>query len=330
MGAASAAGRHSRHRGSSSRLSFVAKVEKKGALSDSELREFFREMLLIRRFEEKVEERFRAGELPGFLHVAIGQEAVAVGVCRALADGDVIASTHRAHGHTLAKGTHPNELMAELYGKLEGCSHGYGGSMHLYDVEHGNLGANAVVGGGLPAIVGAALAFKFRGEPRVAVAFFGDGATNIGTFHESLNLAQLWQVPAVFVLEDNHWAESTPESQHSPIRDLSKRAEAFGMKAMKVDGQDVEAVYRVAQRALEHARSGKGPVFLHAETQRLVGHYVGDPQVYRDKEELRELQETADPIELLREKLGLSEDEFEADDREVQELVDASVEFAKN
>ena len=189
----------------------MAKVETKRGLSDERLREFLREMLLIRRFEEKVEERFRAGELPGFLHVAIGQEAVAVGVCRAMEDGDVFASTHRAHGHTLARGTHPNAVMAELYGKLEGCSHGYGGSMHLYDVERGNLGANAVVGGGLPAITGAALAFKLRGEPRVAVAFFGDGATNIGTFHESLNLAQLWQVPAVFVLEDNRWAESTPE-----------------------------------------------------------------------------------------------------------------------
>ena len=180
----------------------MAKVEKRGALSEETLRDFFREMLLIRRFEEKVEERFRAGELPGFLHVAIGQEAVAVGVCRALEDGDVIASTHRAHGHTLAKGTHPNELMAELYGKLEGCSHGYGGSMHLYDVERGNMGANAVVGGGLPAVTGAALAFKLRDEPRVAVAFFGDGATNIGTFHESLNLAQLWRVPALFVLRE--------------------------------------------------------------------------------------------------------------------------------
>src|SRR6266496_5259948 len=225
----------------------MAKVEQKGTLSKSDLREFFREMLLIRRFEEKVEERFRAGELPGFLHVAIGQEAVAVGVCQAMEDGDVFASTHRAHGHTLARGTHPNEVMAELYGKLEGCSHGYGGSMHLYDIERGNLGANAVVGGGLPGIVGAALAFKFRKEPRVAVAFFGDGATNTGTFHESLNLAQLWQVPAVFVCEDNHWAESTPESQHSPIRDLSKRAEAYGMKAIKVDGQDVEAVYKTAR-----------------------------------------------------------------------------------
>jgi len=307
----------------------VAKVEQRRGVSEETLREFFREILLIRRFEEKVEERFRAGELPGFLHVAIGQEAVAVGVCRALADNDVIASTHRAHGHTLAKGTHPNELMAELYGKLEGCSHGYGGSMHLYDVEHGNLGANAVVGGGLPAIVGAALAFKFRGEPRVAVAFFGDGATNIGTFHESLNLAQLWQVPAVFVCEDNHWAESTPARQHLPIEDLSKRAESFGMKSMKVDGQDVEEVHRVASRALKHARDGKGPVFLLCETQRLVGHYIGDPQVYRDKEELHRLQETADPIELLREKLALTDEEYETVDREVQELVDASVEFAK-
>src|ERR671933_1496050 len=303
MGAASAAGRHSRHRGSSSRLSFVAKVEKKGTLSKDELRDFFREMLLIRRFEEKVEERFRAGELPGFLHVAIGQEASAVGVCRALEDGDIIMSTHRAHGHTLARGTPPNELMAELYGKLEGCSHGYGGSMHLYDVERGNMGANAVIGGGLPHVTGAALAFKMRGEPRVALAFFGDGATNIGTFHEALNMAQLWKVPAVFVLEDNKWAESTPEIQHSPIRDLSERAKAFGMKAMKVDGQDVEAVYTATRQALEHARSGKGPVFVHLDTVRFSGHYIGDPQVYRPKDQAKELRATRDPIEILRGRL---------------------------
>src|ERR671914_2439854 len=228
----------------------MAKVEKKGTLSPELLRDFFREMLLIRRFEEKVEERFRAGELPGFLHVAIGQEAVAVGVCHALEDGDVFASTHRAHGHTLARGTHPNAVMAELYGKVEGCSHGYGGSMHLYDVERGNLGANAVVGGGLPAITGAALAFKLRGEPHVALAFFGDGATNIGTFHESLNLAQLWRVPAVFVCEDNGYAESTPAHQQLPIEDLTRRAEAFDMTAAKVDGQDVEAVYETAKKAM--------------------------------------------------------------------------------
>jgi TPP-dependent pyruvate/acetoin dehydrogenase alpha subunit len=308
----------------------VAKVEQRGTLSPEELRDFFREMLLIRRFEEKVEERFRAGELPGFLHIAIGQEAVAVGVCRALEDGDVIASTHRAHGHALAKGTTPNELMAELYGKLEGCSHGYGGSMHLYDIERGNLGANAVVGGGLPQITGAALAFKLRGEHRVAVAFFGDGATNIGTFHEALNLAQLWQVPALFVLEDNKWAESTPERQHSPIRDLSKRAEAFGMTAIKVDGQDVEEVYGVTKKALEHARSGDGPVFVHVDTYRLSGHYIGDPQVYRSKDEQRDVREHHDPLPKLRAKLDLSDDDYEEMDAEVQEVVDAAVEFAKN
>jgi acetoin:2,6-dichlorophenolindophenol oxidoreductase subunit alpha len=307
----------------------MAKVEKRGALSEETLRDFFREMLLIRRFEEKVEERFRAGELPGFLHVAIGQEAVAVGVCRALEEGDVIASTHRAHGHTLAKGTHPNEVMAELYGKLEGCSHGYGGSMHLYDVERGNMGANAVVGGGLPAVTGAALAFKLRDEPRVAVAFFGDGATNIGTVHESLNLAQLWRVPALFVCENNGWAESTPASQQLPIEDLSKRAEAYGMRAVNVDGQDVEAVYRATIEALAHAREGHGPVFLHVRTYRLTGHYVGDPQVYRPKDELPRLRETEDPITKLRDRVGLSDDEFEQMDREAHELVDASVEFAK-
>jgi acetoin:2,6-dichlorophenolindophenol oxidoreductase subunit alpha len=308
----------------------VAKVEKKGSASEEQLREFFREMLLIRRFEEKVEERFRAGELPGFLHVAIGQEACAVGVCRALEEGDVIASTHRAHGHTLAKGTHPNEVMAELYGKIEGCSHGYGGSMHLYDVERGNLGANAVVGGGLPAIVGATLAFKFRDEPRVGVAFFGDGATNIGTVHEALNIAQLWKVPAVFVCENNHWAESTPTSQHMPITDLTKRAIAYGMESMKVDGQDVGKVYETASKAVEHARSGRGPVFLLAETYRLVGHYIGDPQVYRPKDELKELRETQDPVDKLRAALDISDDEFEELDREVTELVEGSVEFAKN
>jgi acetoin:2,6-dichlorophenolindophenol oxidoreductase subunit alpha len=307
----------------------MAKVEKRGALSEETLKEFFREMLLIRRFEEKVEERFRAGELPGFLHVAIGQEAVAVGVCRALEEGDVIASTHRAHGHTLAKGTHPNELMAELYGKLEGCSHGYGGSMHLYDVERGNMGANAVVGGGLPAMTGAALAFKLRDEPRVAVAFFGDGATNIGTVHESLNLAQLWRVPALFVCENNGWAESTPASQQLPIEDLSKRAEAYGMRAVTVDGQEVEEVYRATVEALAHAREGHGPVFLHVRTYRLTGHYVGDPQVYRPKDELPRLRETEDPITKLRVRLGLSDDEFEQMDREAHELVEASVEFAK-
>jgi TPP-dependent pyruvate/acetoin dehydrogenase alpha subunit len=308
----------------------VAKAVDKAELAQEQLTEFLHDMLLIRRFEEKVEERFRAGELPGFLHVAIGQEAVCVGVCRAMEDGDVFASTHRAHGHTLARGTSPNALMAELYGKVEGCSRGYGGSMHLYDIERGNLGANAVVGGGLPAITGAALAFQLRSEPRVALAFFGDGATNIGTFPESLNLAQLWRVPAVFVCENNHWAESTPASQHLPIEDLALRAEAYGMHSITVDGQEVEEVWHSAREALEHARSGEGPVFLLANTYRLTGHYVGDPQVYRDKDELRETRETQDPLDKLRDKLELSNAEWERLDAEVTKVVDESVEFAKN
>ena len=309
--------------------------EKAGAggrrVSEEVLRGFFREMLLIRRFEEKVEERFRAGELPGFLHVAIGQEAVATGVCAALEPHDVIASTHRAHGHAIAKGTSVARLMAELYGKLEGCSHGYGGSMHLYDIEVGNLGANAVVAGGIPGIVGAALAFQMRNEPRVAVAFFGDGATNTGTFHESMNLAQLWKVPAVFVLENNGWAESTPATQQLPlpVDDLGKRAHAYGMKLIEADGQDVEAVHLATLAARDYAVSGKGPVLLHVRTYRLTGHFVGDPQVYREKDELRETRATKDPIELLRSRLELSDDELGAIDAEVTAEVEASVEFAK-
>ncbi|MHB8641603.1 MAG: thiamine pyrophosphate-dependent dehydrogenase E1 component subunit alpha [Gaiellaceae bacterium] len=309
----------------------MARAAKTAELTREQLLEFLHDMLLIRRFEEKVEERFRAGELPGFLHVAIGQEAVCIGVCRAMEDNDVFASTHRAHGHTLARGTSPNALMAELYGKQEGCSHGYGGSMHLYDVERGNFGANAVVGGGLPAITGAGLVFKLRNEQRVAVAFFGDGATNIGTFHESLNLAQLWGTKTLFVCENNRWAESTPGWQHSPVwDDMSKRALAYDMRAIKVDGQDVEEVYAKAREALEYARSGEGPVFLDVETYRLHGHYIGDPQVYRSKEEIRDVNEQHDPLAQLRERLSVSDDDYESMDAEVQRIVEESVEFAKN
>jgi len=308
----------------------LAKVERTHALTDEALHDFLREMLHIRRFEEKVEEQFRAGELPGFLHVDIGQEAVAVGVCRAMEDGDIFASTHRAHGHALARGTHPNAVMAELYGKVEGCSHGYGGSMHLYDVERGNYGANAVVGGGLPAVVGAGLAFRMRGEQRVAVAFFGDGATNTGTFYESLNLAQLWKTKTVFVCENNHWAESTPGWQHSPVwDDMSKRALAFDMRSIKVDGQDVEAVWDAAKDALEHARSGDGPVFLDVETYRMHGHFIGDPQVYRTREDRDEAARN-DPIDRLRDRLGVGDDEFAALDAEAIGIAEAAVEFAKN
>jgi TPP-dependent pyruvate/acetoin dehydrogenase alpha subunit len=224
---------------------------------------------------------------------------------------------------------HPNQLMAELYGKVEGCCRGYGGSMHLYDVERGLIGANAVVGGGLPAIVGSALAFRMRGEPRVAVAFFGDGATNIGTFHESLNLAELWRVPAVFVCENNGYAESTPAWQQLPIEDLSKRAAAYGMHAISVDGQDVEEVNRAAHRATKYARDGKGPVFLLANTFRLTGHYVGDPQVYRPREEVREVRLTQDPLDKVRARVEATQEEWDELEREVRELVEASVAFAQ-
>jgi len=308
----------------------LAKVERKPAVDESTLRQFLREMLLIRHFEEKVEERFRAGDLPGFLHVAIGQEAVAVGVCQAMEDGDVFTSTHRAHGHTLARGTPPAAVMSELYGKVEGCCHGYGGSMHLYDVARGNYGANAVIGGGLPAVTGAGLAFKLRDEPRVAVAFFGDGATNIGTFHESLNLAQLWKTKTVFVCENNRWAESTPGWQHSPVwDDMSKRALAYDMRSLKVDGQDVGSVYEASLEALEFARSGEGPVFLDVETYRMHGHFIGDPQVYRTRQDRAEAAEH-DPVVRLRERLGLADDEFDELVVEASAVVEAAVEFAKN
>jgi pyruvate dehydrogenase E1 component alpha subunit len=201
--------------------------------------------------------------------------------------------------------------------------------MHLYDVARGNMGANAVVAGGLPAMVGAALAFKLREEPRVAVAFFGDGATNSGAFHESLNLAQLWRVPVVFVCENNRWAESTPQSQHQPIEDLLLRPVAYGMQSAKVDGQDVAAVYGAAGAAIGNARAGDGPVFLLCETERLTGHYIGDPQLYRDKNRLEELRETRDPIENLRRQLDLSDEEWAELDARAQRVVDASVAFAE-
>jgi TPP-dependent pyruvate/acetoin dehydrogenase alpha subunit len=184
------------------------------------------------------------------------------------------------------------------------------------------------VGGGLPAVVGGALAFKMRGERRVAVAFFGDGATNTGVFHESLNLAQLWKVPALFVCENNRWSESTPQWQHQPITDLTKRALAFGMHALRADGQDVEAVHLAALDALAYARSGNGPVLLVCETERLTGHYIGDPQVYRDKAELRKLRETRDPIANLRARLALDDERWTRLDDEARHVVDDALEFA--
>jgi TPP-dependent pyruvate/acetoin dehydrogenase alpha subunit len=308
----------------------VAKVEERTTLPRRQLLQFLHEMLVIRHFEEQVEQQYMAGEIPGFVHVAIGQEAVAVGACQALRPDDVITSTHRSHAHTLAKGTPPREVMAEMYGKREGCSKGFGGSMHMYDLARGNIGSNAVVGGGLGIAAGAAFAFKQRGEPRIALAFLGDGATSIGMFYESLNLAQLWRVPAVFLCENNRWAESAPYWQVVPIDDLTDRAVAFGMRSLSVDGQDVEAVYHATREAADYARSGNGPVFLVAETYRLAPHNVGDQQKYRDKDEYEQSKATQDPIVKLRERLELSGEEFGRIDAETLRIAIDAVEFARN
>lgn len=307
----------------------MTELETTTSLQPETLERFLEQMLVIRKFEQQVEERYRDGEIPGFVHVAIGQEAVAVGACAALEPGDVITSTHRSHAHALAKGTSPRAVMAELYGKLEGCSRGRGGSMHLYDVERGNLGSSAVVGGALGIATGAALAFSMRFEPRVALAFLGDGATASGLFHESMNMAQLWKLPVVFLCENNHWAESTPLGQHSPVADLTQRAQAFGMTSLTVDGQDAEAVYRATGEALARARSGAGPVFLLAETFRLAPHNVGDQQEYRDKAEYELTRLTQDPIARLRARLALSEERFAELERGAEEVALDAVEFAR-
>ena len=308
-----------------------AQTARKRGLSQERLRQLYREMLLIRHFEEKVEEQFRAGELPGFLHVAIGQEAVAVGVASAMAEGDVFASTHRAHGHALARGSHPDALMAELYGKVEGVSRGYGGSMHLYDVERGNLGANAVVGGGLPMIAGAALAFHMRGEPRVAVAFFGDGATNIGTFHEALNLAQLWKLPALFVCEQNTTPRSTA---HAPTAADHRSLQARCCVRDALDdggraGRGGGPRHPLGGRWRTHGRA-TNPALLLAKTHRLVGHDVGDPQVYRPKANCRSCASTGSAGQAPALRLGLSNDDLAVIDAEVVRMVEGSVEFARN
>jgi TPP-dependent pyruvate/acetoin dehydrogenase alpha subunit len=268
-------------------------VARTGRLPRERLLRLLGRMLLIRRFEEAVEERIRAGELPGF-HVCTGQEAVPVGVCAALADDDVIGSAHRAHGHVLAKGTPPSEVMAELHETAEGNSRGYGRSMH---------------GGGLAGMAGAALAFQLRREPCVAVALLGDGAASIGTSHESLNLAQLWGLPIVFVCEKDRRSESTPRSPHHPIADLTARALAFGMHALRVDGQDVEEVFRAARDAVAHARYGDGPVFLVCESERL--------------------RNTRDPVCNLRDRLEVGDEEWERMDGEARKLVVEAVAFAR-
>jgi pyruvate dehydrogenase E1 component alpha subunit len=260
-------------------------------------------MLRIRRFEEAVGTLFKQGQLPGFVHLYVGEEAVGVGVCAALRDDDYITSTHRGHGHVIAKGGDINRMMAELFAKATGYCKGKGGSMHIADFSIGMLGACGIVGGGIPVATGAGLSAKYRGTDQVAVCFFGDGAANEGSFHESLNLAATLTLPVIFVCENNGYGEFTPSRNAMKVEHIADRAAGYGMPGVLVDGTDALAVYRVATEAVARARSGGGPTLIDAKTHRKGGHAEGEEaflagQQYRLPEELAQMAEK-DPLEIM-------------------------------
>ncbi|MDQ3767169.1 MAG: thiamine pyrophosphate-dependent dehydrogenase E1 component subunit alpha [Actinomycetota bacterium] len=300
-------------------------------LDKGELLELYRKMVLIRRFEEKASELRQAGFIPGFLHPYIGQEAVATGACAALEDSDVITSTHRGHGHMLARGADPRRMYAELYARKGGYNRAKGGSLHMIDTELGFLGANGIVGGGIPLATGAALQLKRTGSTGVAVSFFGDGATNQGSFHESLNLASLWKLPVIFVCENNLYGEFTPQDKHQPIRDIARRADSYAMTGEIADGNDVLDMLRVASEAVNRARAGAGPSLVEAKTYRHRGHYEGDMGRYRSAQEVEEWM-AKDPI--LNLETGLLQDSRVAQEEldevrnSLEEELDAAAEFA--
>lgn len=264
--------------------------------------DLYRTMRTIRQFETTAGELFAAGKLPGFIHLSIGQEAVAAGVCAALDDADYITTTHRGHGHCIAKGGRVTEMMGELFGREGGYALGRSGSMHIADNAIGILGANAIVGGGIPMAVGGALAAQLRGEGQLSVAFFGDGAVAEGVFHECLNLAALWNLPIVFVCEHNGYAEMTPVNVHLANPDVTALAAAYGIPAVQVDGNDVAAVLSASRSAARRARNGEGPSFIEARTNRWRGHFEGDPQKYRSRDELNSMMQH-DPLQLWQEEL---------------------------
>ena len=261
--------------------------------------DWYRTMVRIRLFEEKVQELFMSGQIQGTTHLCQGQEAVSVGAIAAMQPGDVQTNTYRGHGEALALGMDPETAFAELMGRSAGGSGGVGGSMHLIDFSKGNIGANAIVGAGLPIAVGAAVAFQMQGKPNVALTFFGDGATNIGTFHEALNMAALWKAPVVFIITNNLYGEYSPLSATTAgDADLARRADAYGMPGIVVDGQDIEAVYKATSEAVERARNGEGPSLLEMKTYRYRGHSRSDPAKYRPEGEL-DAWKARDPLELL-------------------------------
>ena len=299
--------------------------------SHGQLLDFYRQMVKVREFELRAINERRSGLIPGFIHSCVGQEATAVGACAALNQDDVITSTHRGHGHLVAKGGEPKYMMAELAARSTGYCGGKGGSLHMTDFDLGILGANGIVAGGIPMAAGAALAFQMRGESRVALSFFGDGAVNEGAFHEAANLAGLWRLPIIFFCENNLYGEGTPQAKQAPVKDLSIRAAGYAFPGVIVDGNDVLAVYEATRAAAARARTGDGPTFIEAKTYRHRGHYEGDPMVYRDKAELEEWRRR-DPIatfrqRLLDERLAVAE-EIAAVEQQIQALLDEAVEFA--
>ena len=293
--------------------------------------EIYRKMFEIRSFEEKVFELYAQNLVPGTIHLYAGEEAVAVGVCTNLRKDDYITSTHRGHGHCIAKGAEPKRVMAEILGKRTGYCKGKGGSMHIADFSVGMLGATAVVGAGIPIAMGAGLSIKLRGTDQVTVCFFGDGASNQGTFHEAINMAAIWKLPVIFVCENNLYAMGTRQSIVMLNENIADRAVAYGIPGVAVDGNDVLAVYEAARKAVERARKGEGPTLIECKTYRHKGHSRIDPAKYRSKEEVEEWLRK-DPIKRLREKLlqknVLAKAEIQRIEKEISDEIEEAVKFA--
>jgi acetoin:2,6-dichlorophenolindophenol oxidoreductase subunit alpha len=296
---------------------------------------FYRQMMKIRLFEEQVNDLYRSAKMPGLAHLYIGQEAVAVGVCEALRDDDYITSTHRGHGHCLAKGASVDKMFAELLGKVDGYCRGKGGSMHIADQERGNLGANAIVGGSTGIATGAAMSAKLRKSDQVAVCFFGEGALGQGLLYECMNMASLWKLPAIYLCENNLYNEYTHYSE-TTAGEIEARAKAFAIPTESIDGQDVELVHTTARRLIERARKGDGPSFLLCNTYRFHGHHVGDVDraYYRAKKEEEEWKSRRDPVKLLADKLQrlkiADEKRLRWVEEEVRREIEQGVEFALN
>src|SRR5215211_5573 len=304
-----------------------------GALSKEQLLENYRVMRTIREFEERLHREFATGEIPGFVHLYAGEEAIAAGVCAHLRPDDYIASTHRGHGHAIAKGCDVKGMMAEIYGKKSGICHGKGGSMHIADLDQGMLGANGIVGGGPPLVCGVGLTAKVTGSDQVAVSFTGDGGSNQGTFLEALNLASAWHLPCVFVVENNGYAEATSTRFHQAGVDVAKRADGFGMPGIIVDGFDFFAVHEAAGEAIARARAGGGPTLLECKVGRYYGHFEGDQQKYRGPNEVENLRRERDCLDGLARRAtdaGIVEAGDLAEiDRAVAQLIDEAVAEAK-